>query len=147
MAVAQVIHQFDLPAIKAVFQATEFIGLSSYPSLNAVFRESDLENALWQFARELKYFGVNLEQVPTAFPPSLKNPSDGACITSVTHRTAVGSAETRRTVYQGLVAAGRRTKGMQHQMCSARYCLAHRTPAPPRVSGASSSITRSPPRV
>ena len=37
--------------------------MSSYPSLAPVFRESDLENGLWQFARELKFFGVNLEQV------------------------------------------------------------------------------------
>lgn len=102
----QVIHQFDLPAIKRVFEATEFIGMSSYPryllpgrcahgtcniglpaqmlpqsvmpdthkdhsaieahfacSLSPNFRQSDLENGLWQFARELKYFGVNLEQV------------------------------------------------------------------------------------
>jgi len=62
-SLAKVIDQFDLPAIKAVFEATEFIGMSSYPSLNAVFRESDLENALWQFARELKFFGVSLEKL------------------------------------------------------------------------------------
>lgn len=39
----------------------------SYPSLAPVFRESDLENGLWQFARELKYFGVNLETVICGF--------------------------------------------------------------------------------
>ena len=32
-------------------------------SLSPQFRQSDLENGLWQFARELKYFGVNLELV------------------------------------------------------------------------------------
>ena len=32
-------------------------------SLSPNFRQSDLENGLWQFARELKYFGVNLELV------------------------------------------------------------------------------------
>ena len=34
-----------------------------HSSLAPAFRESDLENALWQFARELNYFGVSLEQV------------------------------------------------------------------------------------
>lgn len=62
-SLAKIIHHFDLPAIKRVFQATEFIGMSSYPSLSPGFRESDLENALWQFARELKFFGVSLEKL------------------------------------------------------------------------------------
>ena len=90
------IHQFDLPAIKAVFQATEFIGLSSYPSLNAVFRESDLENALWQFARELKYFGVNLEQVRTArFVASSPEHATWCCLHHVRdYRQIDGCAET-----------------------------------------------------
>ena len=59
----QVIDQFDIPAITRLFDETDFVGMSSYPSLSPRFKPDQLENALWQFAREIKYFGVNLEKV------------------------------------------------------------------------------------
>lgn len=57
------IDQFDLPAITRLFDETAFVGMSSYPSLSPHFQPDQLENALWQFAREIKHFGVNLEKV------------------------------------------------------------------------------------
>ena len=62
-AVAQVIDQFNIPAVKALFDETDFVGMSSYPSLSPRFTADQLENALWQFAREIKYFGVDLSKV------------------------------------------------------------------------------------
>lgn len=63
MCAPQVIDQFDLPAITRLFDETAFVGMSSYPSLSPHFKADQLENALWQFAREIKHFGVNLEKV------------------------------------------------------------------------------------
>ena len=60
---SQVIDQFDIPAVSALFQETDFVGMSSYPSLGPHFTPDQLENALWQFAREIKYFGVDLGKV------------------------------------------------------------------------------------
>ncbi len=60
---AQVIDQFDIPAVAALFAETDFVGMSSYPSLSPRFTPDQLENALWQFAREIKYFGVDLSKV------------------------------------------------------------------------------------
>ena len=62
-AAQQVIDQFDIPAVAQLFEETDFVGMSSYPSLSPRFTPDQLENALWQFAREIKYFGVNLEKV------------------------------------------------------------------------------------
>ena len=63
------IDQFDVPAITRLFDETAFVGMSSYPSLSPHFKPDQLENALWQFAREIKYFGVNLEKVPCGWGP------------------------------------------------------------------------------
>ncbi len=57
------IDQFDIPAVAALFGETDFVGMSSYPSLSPRFTPDQLENALWQFAREIKYFGVDLSKV------------------------------------------------------------------------------------
>ena len=65
LVLTQVIDQFDIPAVAALFDETDFVGMSSYPSLSPRFTPDQLENALWQFAREIKYFGVDLSKVRT----------------------------------------------------------------------------------
>ncbi len=70
----QVIDQFDIPAVAQLFEETDFVGMSSYPSLSPRFTPDQLENALWQFAREIKYFGVNLEKVRRAHNSRLRAP-------------------------------------------------------------------------
>jgi len=49
--------------VAALFGETDFVGMSSDPSLSPRFTPDQLENALWQFAREIKYFGVDLSKV------------------------------------------------------------------------------------
>jgi len=56
--------QFDIPAITALYDASDFIGISNYPSFpGAEFKVKDLESATWQFAFEAKFFGVDVKDL------------------------------------------------------------------------------------
>lgn len=58
--------QFDLPAIKAMFDATDFVGISNYPSLkSADVKPADFEAGIKSFATELAAFGVDLRALVT----------------------------------------------------------------------------------
>lgn len=52
--------QFDLASINALYNEVDFIGISNYASLTPNFPLKDLESATYQFAEEIKYFGVDL---------------------------------------------------------------------------------------
>lgn len=55
---------FDLPAISALYDAADFIGISNYASFpNADFKVKDLESATWQFAFEAGFFGVDVKDL------------------------------------------------------------------------------------
>eukprot|EP00884_Botryococcus_braunii_P003248 jgi/Botrbrau1/12924/Bobra.92_1s0004.1 len=53
-------NQFDIPSITALYNEVDFIGISNYASLTPNFPLKDLESATYQFAQEVKYFGVDL---------------------------------------------------------------------------------------
>ena len=56
--------QFDIPAITALYDAADFIGISNYPSFSSPeFKVKDLESATWQFAFEAKFFGVDVKDL------------------------------------------------------------------------------------
>lgn len=58
--------QFNLPAIKALFDATDFVGISNYPSLKSPdVRPVDFEAGIKSFATELAQFGVDLRDLVT----------------------------------------------------------------------------------
>lgn len=52
--------QFDLEAIQDLFNAVDFIGISSYPSLTPNFELSQIESATYQFVEEISSFGVDI---------------------------------------------------------------------------------------
>lgn len=55
---------FDIPAISALYDAADFIGISNYASFpNADFKVKDLESATWQFAFEAVFFGVDVKDL------------------------------------------------------------------------------------
>ena len=55
--------QFNLDAISELYNRTDFIGISSYPSLTPNFSTQQLEAATEQFDFEIGQFGVNLQQL------------------------------------------------------------------------------------
>ena len=55
---------FDIPAIAALYDAADFIGISNYASFpQADFKVKDLESATWQFAFEAGFFGVDVKDL------------------------------------------------------------------------------------
>jgi hypothetical protein len=59
-AFAAVASQFDLGQVQALYNEVDFIGISNYASLTPNFPLKDLESATFQFAEEIKYFGVDI---------------------------------------------------------------------------------------
>ena len=59
-AFAPLKSQFNMAAISELYNSTDFIGISSYPSLQPNFATEDLEAATEQFDFEVGQFGVNL---------------------------------------------------------------------------------------
>ena len=59
-AFAPLKSEFNLPAISSLFDAVDFIGISSYPSLSPSFTVNQIESATYQFATEIASFGVNI---------------------------------------------------------------------------------------
>ena len=57
---AKVQKQFDLQAIAELFDAVDYVGMSSYPSLYPNFPTSEIENAISQFDFEFQYFGLSV---------------------------------------------------------------------------------------
>ena len=52
--------QFDLQEIAALFDAVDYFGMSSYPSLYPDFPTSEIENAISQFDFEFSFFGLTV---------------------------------------------------------------------------------------
>ncbi len=57
---AKVKDQFDLKEIAALFDAVDYFGMSSYPSLYPNFPTSEVENAISQFDFEFSFFGLTV---------------------------------------------------------------------------------------
>ena len=56
--------QFDAPAIRALFAAADFVGISNYPRLpSPEVAPADFEAGLKTFSRELALFGVDLKDL------------------------------------------------------------------------------------
>lgn len=55
--------QFNFDAISELYNTTDFIGISSYPSLTPNFQVQQLEAATEQFDFEVGQFGVNLREL------------------------------------------------------------------------------------
>lgn len=53
--------QFNLTAISELYNTTDFIGISSYPSLTPNFSTQQLEAATQQFDFEIGQFGIDLK--------------------------------------------------------------------------------------
>ena len=82
-AFAPLKSEFNMTAISALYNATDFIGISSYPSLTPNFTTEQLEEATEQFDFEVGQFGVNLTELNT-----VKVRNQGICVhrpTSITH--------------------------------------------------------------
>eukprot|EP01025_Chloroclados_australasicus_P021362 TRINITY_DN2248_c0_g1_i2.p1 TRINITY_DN2248_c0_g1~~TRINITY_DN2248_c0_g1_i2.p1 ORF type:complete len:458 (+),score=41.31 TRINITY_DN2248_c0_g1_i2:706-2079(+) len=62
-AIAPIIDTFDLVGLQGVFQASDFVGISNYASLTPNFAEPELQNAIYQFDRELQYFNVSIRKL------------------------------------------------------------------------------------
>lgn len=52
-----------MAAIAELYNTTDFVGISSYPSLTPNFATEDLETATEQFDFEIGYFGVDLKHI------------------------------------------------------------------------------------
>lgn len=59
----QVKGQFDLDEIAKLYDAVDYLGMSSYPSLYPNFPTSEIENALSQFDFEFSYFGLSINDL------------------------------------------------------------------------------------
>jgi hypothetical protein len=55
--------RFDTGAIRALYDASDFIGISNYASMSPDFAVKDLESATYQFATEAAYFGVDVKDL------------------------------------------------------------------------------------
>ena len=64
-AFAPLKSEFNMTAISVLYNATDFIGISSYPSLTPNFTTEQLEEATEQFDFEIGQFGVNLTELNT----------------------------------------------------------------------------------
>lgn len=53
--------EFDLNEVAALFDAVDYVGMSSYPSLFPNFPTSEIENAMSQFDFEFGFFGLSLQ--------------------------------------------------------------------------------------
>lgn len=62
-AFAPLRNQFNFSSIAELYAATDFIGISSYPSLKPNFTTPQLEAATEQFDFEIGQFGVNLKDL------------------------------------------------------------------------------------
>lgn len=69
--------QFNMDAIADLYNATDFIGISSYPSLTPNFTLEQLEAATEQFDFEVGQFGVNLRQLVVE---QARSPALGVCL-------------------------------------------------------------------
>lgn len=69
-AIAPLLSQFNLTALSQLYNSTDFIGISSYPSLTPDFDVQQLETATEQFDFEIGQFGVNLTMLNTVMVKS-----------------------------------------------------------------------------
>eukprot|EP01024_Parvocaulis_polyphysoides_P038886 TRINITY_DN3511_c0_g2_i1.p1 TRINITY_DN3511_c0_g2~~TRINITY_DN3511_c0_g2_i1.p1 ORF type:complete len:548 (-),score=70.28 TRINITY_DN3511_c0_g2_i1:1419-2846(-) len=59
-AIAPILDQFDLTGLQNAFERFDFVGISGYSTLAPGFETPELQKAIYQFAQELKEFGVDL---------------------------------------------------------------------------------------
>lgn len=62
-AFAPLKSQFNISSIQDLYSLTDFIGISSYPSLTPNFSTQQLEAATQQFDFEIAEFGVDLKDL------------------------------------------------------------------------------------
>ena len=56
-------RDYNLTAIKELFESLDFIGIGNRPALTVDFPVQHLENGTYQFELELATFGVNLTEL------------------------------------------------------------------------------------
>lgn len=62
-AFAPLKSQFNLSGISELYSTTDYIGISSYPSLTPGFATQQLETATEQYDFEIGQFGVDLKDL------------------------------------------------------------------------------------
>ena len=62
-----------MPAIQSLYSSVDFIGISSYTSLSPGFTINQIEGATYQYAQEMKSFGVDIaDLILNKVPPALQ---------------------------------------------------------------------------
>ena len=58
------IKQYNIPAIQNLFTSIDFLGMSSYPSINNIQNLQEFQNGVFALSDEFKLFGLDISQFP-----------------------------------------------------------------------------------
>ena len=58
-----VANQFNMPAIKTLFDTIDFFAISSYPSLTPDFKPAELDKAADEYSEEISLFGIDVHDL------------------------------------------------------------------------------------